>query len=229
LFGKKLYVDDLDTQDTLLNYLHIILCKDKYDDEVTMESFCHFISWFAPLYPDNNYESFFNRIKDIFSKKYFHMHLSENKAYQYLKKRWNSSMIKKNYFLVRLSMSDIGEFILSYIDNKGDAHHIKIINYDGRLWVEQLEVIVNGCINMTSTNISVDLSTYNLDQISNGEKKVLIQSKSGCLNASNPPPCINAIGNSNSSAIFILFSPETVMMEEVFKSKTTHGYRRKKR
>src|SRR5687768_5473961 len=69
---------------------------------------------------------------------------------------------------------------------------------------------VQGCISLSNSTISVDVSTYKLAD----HEKVLIDSKDDCLdgNASvtfkNVPKCFNAEGKTNTSSLFVVFKKD---------------------
>jgi len=123
----------------LLVYLNMLLCNNNYEDEVSIERFCGLLGWFGPLNKEDNCKEFFDRIKEAYSKKYFHGLISDSKTYNELKKKWSSSFNKRTYFVFRLSNSDVGEILLSFIDTRGDIYHKKIINLDKKFWVEEIE------------------------------------------------------------------------------------------
>lgn len=78
-------------------------------------------------------------MKDTFSKRYFHAFISEAKVNNELRKLFESTSNKRTYYVFRFSKSDIGAFILSFIDVNGDIHHKKILNIRGHYEVEDFE------------------------------------------------------------------------------------------
>jgi len=72
-------------------------------------------------------------------------------------------------------------------------------------------IYVNGCISLLNTSLTVDLS--NLNNITNQEKLVLLNSSMGCLNGSsytihylNQPKCYSILSEKDDNSIFLIFS-----------------------
>jgi len=75
-------------------------------------------------------------MKDLLSRRYFHGFLSESKAENQLKQLWESTSNKQSYYVVRFSESEVGGFILTFIDYIGHVQHEKITNKNGNWYVE---------------------------------------------------------------------------------------------
>jgi len=117
-------------------YLSVLLCETTFDDTVTKNRFCNVVGWFAPIDKSDNCMKFFGRMKDLFSRRYFHGFLSENKAENQLKQLWESNSNKQSYYVVRFSESEVGGFVLTFIDFIGHIQHEKITNKNGNWYVE---------------------------------------------------------------------------------------------
>jgi len=77
-------------------------------------------------------------MKDLICRRYFHGFLSEAKAEHQLKQLWDGSSYKQSYYTIRFSESEVGSFILTFIDSLGNIQHEKIINRNGHLYVETI-------------------------------------------------------------------------------------------
>eukprot|EP01128_Nolandella_sp_AFSM9_P006224 TRINITY_DN3151_c0_g1_i1.p1 TRINITY_DN3151_c0_g1~~TRINITY_DN3151_c0_g1_i1.p1 ORF type:complete len:824 (-),score=169.85 TRINITY_DN3151_c0_g1_i1:258-2705(-) len=122
-------------QKLYLKLLNALLC-DAFDDAVTKQRWCNVVGWFAPIDQKTNCRDFFHRIQDLFTQTYFHGFLSEQKAEHRLKQLWESTSNKQSYYVVRFSESDVGGFILTFIDYIGHVQHEKITNRGGMWYVE---------------------------------------------------------------------------------------------
>eukprot|EP01129_Flabellula_baltica_P006020 TRINITY_DN2218_c0_g1_i1.p1 TRINITY_DN2218_c0_g1~~TRINITY_DN2218_c0_g1_i1.p1 ORF type:complete len:795 (+),score=145.22 TRINITY_DN2218_c0_g1_i1:40-2424(+) len=122
----------------LLKYMSSLLCADNYDDSVTMDRFCNMVGWFGPLHRSSNCNVFFTKMREIFSKKYFHSVITETKTKNLLRRQWD--VHRKPFYLVRLSRSDVGEFVLSYITTVGEIiEHKSVLNVNGKYWVSEFD------------------------------------------------------------------------------------------
>jgi hypothetical protein len=99
---------------------------DPYDDTVSFNRFCEVVNWFGPLQP---FDEFFKKIKDVLSKPYFHGFVSIQKATHLVKNHFATS--KSPCYIYRFSSTDLGAFVLTFIDKKGDISHKKIQYYMG--------------------------------------------------------------------------------------------------
>jgi len=121
---------------TLVKYLSALLCESSFDDSVSKQRWCNVVGWFAPIDQKTACRDFFHRIQDLFSQNFFHGFLSEHKAEHQLKQLWESTSNKQSYYVVRFSESDVGGFILTFIDYIGHIQHEKITNRNGMWYVE---------------------------------------------------------------------------------------------
>uniref|UniRef100_A0A6B2L2T9 Protein kinase domain-containing protein n=1 Tax=Arcella intermedia TaxID=1963864 RepID=A0A6B2L2T9_9EUKA len=102
--------------------LQTILC-DPFDDTVTFESFCKVISWFGPLEP---MDEFLQCIREVITAPSFFGSLSLSKSTSLVKSTWEALKTKKKVFLYRFSNTDMGGFVLTFMDKKGELYHKKI-------------------------------------------------------------------------------------------------------
>lgn len=128
LHNKKIYRKLLST----------LLCENEYQDNISKYRFCNLVGWFAPIDKNTDCTKFFTRMKDLLCRRYFHGFLSEAKAEHQLKQLWDSSSNKQSYYTIRFSESDVGGFIITYIDQHGLIYHEKIFNRNGNLFVESI-------------------------------------------------------------------------------------------
>lgn len=125
---EKACIESLKLDNTKIKPVHIrcfcaVLC-DPYDDSVSFNRFCEVVGWFGPMAP---FDEFFRRIKDVLSKPYFHGFISIQKAAHLVKNFFATS--KTPCYLYRFSSTDMGAFVLTFIDKKGDISHKKIQYY----------------------------------------------------------------------------------------------------
>jgi len=118
--------------------LSVLLCDNEYDDTVSKYRFCNVVGWFAPIDKNTDCVKFFGRMKDLLCRRYFHGFLSETKAEHQLKQLWDGSSYKQSYYTIRFSESEVGSFILTFIDSLGNIQHEKILNRNGHLHVETI-------------------------------------------------------------------------------------------
>lgn len=119
-----------------VKYLNALLCESSFDDTVSKQRWCNVVGWFGPIDQKNGCREFFHRMADLFAQSYFHGFLSESKAEHQLKQLWESTSNKQSYYVVRFSESDVGGFILTFIDYIGHIQHEKITNRNGMWYVE---------------------------------------------------------------------------------------------
>ena len=128
---EKTFIEGLKLDFSKIKKIHVkcfcsILCNP-YDDTVTFERFCEVISWFGPLNP---VENFFKSIKELLSETCFHGFLSLQKASHLVKNYFATT--KQPCYLYRFSSTDMGAFVLTFIDKKGDISHKKITHIVGK-------------------------------------------------------------------------------------------------
>eukprot|EP01126_Amoeba_proteus_P039243 TRINITY_DN4126_c0_g1_i9.p1 TRINITY_DN4126_c0_g1~~TRINITY_DN4126_c0_g1_i9.p1 ORF type:complete len:744 (+),score=122.21 TRINITY_DN4126_c0_g1_i9:83-2314(+) len=83
-----------------------LLRESAFEDTVSFSRFCYVIGWFGPL--EVGCESFFSRMKDLISKRFFHGFVSNSKSDSLLTQHWQMTSEKKSYFLIKYSMESIG-------------------------------------------------------------------------------------------------------------------------
>lgn len=124
----KVFTDRLKPDYTKVKKIHFkcfqaVLC-DQYDDTVDFERFCNVVAWFGPLVP---VDMFLQRIKDLLLQPHFHGFLSLNKGSNLVKQTWDHLKTKQVVYLYRFSNTDMGGFVLTFLDKKGDqTHHKKV-------------------------------------------------------------------------------------------------------
>lgn len=74
VFEKICLVDDIvqahkKTFRSIRAMLSLLLCETQFEDIVTKQRFCNFVSWFGPIDKETNCRGFFTRIKDLLSMK----------------------------------------------------------------------------------------------------------------------------------------------------------------
>jgi serine/threonine protein kinase len=122
---EKAFIESLKLDFGKIKKIHIkcfcaILC-DSFDDSVRFERFCEVVCWFGPLQP---IDEFFKKIKEVLKQKYFHGFLSTQKAAHLVKNYYATT--KNPCYMYRFSSTDMGAFVLTYIDKKGDINHKRI-------------------------------------------------------------------------------------------------------
>uniref|UniRef100_A0A6B2L2L3 Protein kinase domain-containing protein n=1 Tax=Arcella intermedia TaxID=1963864 RepID=A0A6B2L2L3_9EUKA len=128
----------LQTKKMYRKFLSVLLCENEFDDTVSKQRFCNIVGWFSPVDKSQDCAKFFGRMKDLLTRRYFHGFLSETKAENQLKQLWDSTSNKQSYYVIRFSESDVGAFILTFIDFNGHIQHEKILNRGGMWYVEGL-------------------------------------------------------------------------------------------
>eukprot|EP01127_Copromyxa_protea_P007622 TRINITY_DN1752_c0_g1_i1.p1 TRINITY_DN1752_c0_g1~~TRINITY_DN1752_c0_g1_i1.p1 ORF type:complete len:462 (+),score=78.23 TRINITY_DN1752_c0_g1_i1:256-1641(+) len=121
---------------SLTKLLSIILCESTFDDSVSKERFCNLVGWFGPIDRENNCHNFFARLKDLMTQKFFHGFLGLKKATHLLKAAFETK--KQQYYLVRFSEDGAGGFYLTFIEEDGKIKSEKIMNHNGKWYVESL-------------------------------------------------------------------------------------------
>lgn len=126
---QKAFTDLLKPDFSKLKKIHIkcfqaVLC-DAFDDTVDFVRFCNVFAWFGPVQP---VDIFLARIKDLLSKPYFHGSLALAKGTSLAKAHYDSLPTngKTTVYIYRFSNTDMGGFVLTFVDKEGDIHHKKI-------------------------------------------------------------------------------------------------------
>jgi len=123
IFTESLKIDFTKVKRTHVKAFTTVLC-DSFDDTITFERFARVVNWFGPLQP---VDEFFGRIKELLSKSYFHGFVNAAKAEALVKSTWNQiSGAKVSCYLYRFSATELGGFVLTYIDKNGNIYHKKI-------------------------------------------------------------------------------------------------------
>jgi len=124
---QKVFTDLLKPDFSKVKKIHIkcfqaALC-DQFDDSVDFETFCKVVAWFGPVDP---VDEFLQSIKEIISSPCFYGFLSLSKSITLVKSTWESLKSKQSVYLYRFSNTDMGGFVLTYMDKRGEVHHKKI-------------------------------------------------------------------------------------------------------
>jgi len=64
-------------------------------------------------------------VKELLTEPYFHGFLSLNKGSNLVKQTWDELKTKQVVYLYRFSNTDMGGFVLTFMDKKGETHHKK--------------------------------------------------------------------------------------------------------
>jgi serine/threonine protein kinase len=113
--------------------LTCLVCNQD-EDMVTKTRFANVVGWFGPIDRSMECEAFFRRIKDLVSKRYFHGYASESKVAAAIYRSYEAK--REKFFAVRFSTTDVGAFIVSYMDDIGKVVHEKILNCNGELYID---------------------------------------------------------------------------------------------
>jgi len=129
---QKVFTDILKPDFTKVKKIHIkclqaALC-DQFDDSVDFETFCKVVAWFGPVDP---VDEFLHIIKEIITSSCFYGFLSLSKSINLVKSTWDSLKTKQVVYLYRFSNTDMGGFVLTYIDKYGEVHHKKYKGFVG--------------------------------------------------------------------------------------------------
>mmetsp|Transcript_12616 Transcript_12616/g.14037 ORF Transcript_12616/g.14037 Transcript_12616/m.14037 type:complete len:733 (+) Transcript_12616:25-2223(+) len=123
---EEIFIETLQLDFSKLKTIHVkcfnaVLC-DQYDDTVSFERFCYVGSWFGPFSP---VEDFFRTLTHILSRPWFHGFVNAQKAASLVTNHWQQT--KHSSYLCRFSNTDMGAFVLTYIDKQGNVFHKKIM------------------------------------------------------------------------------------------------------